>query len=323
MRSRIHRFAFYAWVVLAYNILVILWGAFVRASGSGAGCGSHWPLCNGVVIPRADQVETIIEFTHRMMSGLALIFIFVMVIWAFRLYPKGSQVRIGVTLSGVFIITEALVGAGLVLFEWVANDASLGRVISQGVHLVNTFLLLASLTLTAWWASEGGSIQVKGQGILLAGILIGLVGGLILGVSGAITALGDTLFPVSSLAEGIRQDLSPTAHFLIRLRVWHPLIAILVGFYLIFFSVLAALFRSSPANRKLAIAVSAIVVCQLIAGLINLLLLAPTWMQILHLLLADILWIAFVLFSASVVSSTNPQFVVQSGQSSQAAIITS
>jgi heme A synthase len=140
------RFAKYAWGVLAYNILVILWGAYVRATGSGAGCGSHWPLCNGEVIPRAEQVETLIEFAHRLTSGLSLLLVVGLLVWAFRSYPKGHLVRLGAGLSMFFIITEALVGAGLVLFEWVAQDVSSGRVISMAVHLVNTFLLLASLT---------------------------------------------------------------------------------------------------------------------------------------------------------------------------------
>ena len=111
---RLTNFAKYAWGVLAYNLVVILWGAYVRATGSGAGCGSHWPLCNGEVIPRAQQVETMIEFTHRLTSGMAMLLVAGLLIWALRAYPKGHQVRTGAWLSAFFIITEALVGAGLV-----------------------------------------------------------------------------------------------------------------------------------------------------------------------------------------------------------------
>ncbi len=46
-------FSRYAWGVLLWNVLVALWGAYVRATGSGAGCGSHWPTCNGEILPRA------------------------------------------------------------------------------------------------------------------------------------------------------------------------------------------------------------------------------------------------------------------------------
>lgn len=293
------RFSTYTWVVLGYNILVILWGAFVRATGSGAGCGSHWPTCNGVVVPRQPQVETIIEFTHRLTSGLAFILVLVLFVWAFRTHLKGHPVRLGAALSMFFIVTEALVGAGLVLFGWVAEDQSAGRVVSISVHLVNTFLLLAALTLTAWWASGGERVVLRGQGLSIWLFALGFLGMLVLGVSGAITALGDTLFPSSSLAEGIAQDFSPTAHFLVRLRVWHPLIAILNGLYIVFLSGLIYLFRATPHIQRLALTLIALFVTQLVAGMINLGLLAPVWMQLVHLLLADLVWIALVLLAAA------------------------
>jgi heme A synthase len=293
------RFSTYAWIVLAYNILVILWGAFVRATGSGAGCGSHWPTCNGVVVPPQPQIETLIEFTHRLTSGLAFILVLIMLIWAWRTHAKGHPVRLGAALSTFFIITEALVGAGLVLFGWVAEDQSLGRVISISVHLVNTFLLLAALTLTAWWASGGERVVLRGQGIAVWLFALGFLGVLILGVSGAITALGDTLFPAETLQQGIAQDFDPTAHFLVRLRVWHPLIAILNGLYLLFLGGLIYLFRATPHIQRLALTLGALFLAQLIAGMINLGLLAPVWMQLVHLLLADLVWIALVLLAAA------------------------
>jgi heme A synthase len=293
------RFSTYAWFVLAYNILVILWGAFVRATGSGAGCGSHWPTCNGVVVPRQPQVETLIEFTHRLTSGLAFILVLILLVWAWRAHPRGHPVRLGAALSMFFIITEALVGAGLVLFGWVAEDQSVGRVISISVHLVNTFLLLAALSLTAWWASGGERIALHGQGIAPWLFALGFAGVLILGVSGAITALGDTLFPAGSLSEGIAQDFAPTAHFLVRLRIWHPLIALLNGLYLLFLGGLIYLFRATPHIQRLALTLIGLFVAQLVAGMINLGLLAPVWMQLVHLLLADLVWIALVLLAAA------------------------
>jgi len=293
------RFSTYAWAVLAYNILVILWGAYVRATGSGAGCGSHWPSCNGAVVPRQPQIETIIEFTHRLTSGLAFILVVVLLVWALRAHPKGHPARLGAVLSMVFIIAEALVGAGLVLFGWVADDQSIGRVISISVHLVNTFLLLAALTLTAWWASGGERIVLRGQGASVWLFALGFLGVLVLGISGAITALGDTLFPSGSLAEGIAQDFATTAHFLVRLRVWHPLIAMLNGLYLALLGGLIYLFRATPHIQRLAITLGALFLAQLVAGLINLGLLAPVWMQLVHLLLADLVWIALVLLAAA------------------------
>lgn len=302
---KLSRFAKYSWGTLGYNVLVVLWGAYVRATGSGAGCGSHWPLCNGVVLPRSPQIETIIEFVHRLSSGLALVLVVLLFIWGFKAYPKGSPVRLGVSLSLLFIITEALVGAMLVLFSWVAYDQSVARVISVSIHLVNTFLLLASLALTAWWASGGKRVSLNNQGLIAWAVGIGLLTVIILGVSGAITALGDTLFPAGSLAEGVQQDFEPTAHFLVRLRIWHPILAILSGLYIFFLALMLHLNTDSQTTRKLAWAVGIIFIVQLAAGLVNLLLLAPVAMQIVHLLLADLAWLALVLLGAAELSTNS------------------
>lgn len=304
---KISRFAKYAWIVLFANLLVILWGAFVRATGSGAGCGAHWPLCNGVIVPRAPQIETMIEFTHRLSSGMVLLLVLGLFIWAFRQYPKKHPVRLGASFSLVFITTEALVGAGLVLFEWVARNESLGRVISISVHLVNTFLLLAALTLTAWWASGGLAVSLKNRGTMAWAFGIGFFGILLIGVTGAITALGDTLYPAGSLAEGIRQDFEATAHFLVRLRVWHPVIAIGVGFYVLFLAGVAAMWEENRTIRKFAMVVIGLVIVQWLAGLLNILLLVPVWMQLVHLLLADSVWVFWVLLSANVFARRTEQ----------------
>jgi len=295
---KLNRFAKYAWGVLAFNIGVILWGAYVRATGSGAGCGSHWPLCNGEVIPIEPQIETVIEFTHRLTSAAALLLVIGMFVWARRAYPQGRIVRVGASLSLFFIITEALVGAGLVLFQWVALNDSLERVISMAVHLVNTFLLLAALTLTAWWASGGRPLRLNGSGQAWA-FGLAYLAVMILGVTGAITALGDTLFPASSLQEGVIQDFSAASHFLIRLRVWHPLIAIISGTYILILSGLTALFRPQALVKRFTMILIGLFMAQLIAGLVNLVLLAPIPMQIIHLLLADLVWIALVLLGAA------------------------
>ena len=296
---RLSAFGKYSWFVLIYIVFVILWGAYVRATGAGAGCGSHWPLCNGEVVPREPEINTVIEFGHRLTSGLAFLFVLILFIWAFRIFQRNDPVRLGAILSLIFIITEALVGAGLVLFEWVAFDDSVGRVVSIGVHLVNTFLLLASLSLTAWWASGGRPIRITGHWLLVFAFVLAFLGIIFIGISGAITALGDTLFPVESLAEGIEQDFQESSHFLIRLRVWHPIIAISVGFYVIFLSLMVGLFKQRENITKMSVALVILFIIQLVAGVINLVLLAPVWMQLVHLLLADLVWITLVLLFAS------------------------
>lgn len=298
-------FTRFAWLVLAFIIGVILWGAFVRATGSGAGCGSHWPLCNGVVIPREPQVETIIEFTHRITSAFSGVLVLAMLAWAFHLFPKGHLVRKAAAYSTLFIITEGLVGAGLVLFEWVADNESVARAISMAVHLVNTFLLLAAVALTAWWSGARGELKLRlrgpGQtGRLIAGGIILLV---ILGASGAVTALGDTLFPAGTLREGIAQDFEATAHFLVRLRIYHPIIAVITTIYL--WLAAGAIARERPGIGALffANAIRVLVIVQLVAGVVNILLNVPVWMQLIHLLLADLMWIAVVLLGASALAS--------------------
>ena len=227
-------FVKYAWFVLIINIAVILWGAYVRASGSGAGCGSHWPLCNGQVVPAASQVETLVEFAHRLTSGMAFLMVLGMLVWARREFPAGHPARTGAAYSFAMMITEAVAGAGLVLFNWTADDISFGRVVVMPVHLLITFSLLAALSLTVWWSSGGTRIQWRGHGTRAWLLGIGLLLTLIMGMAGAVTALGDTVLPVASLAPGHYETLSPAGQLLVGLRVWHPLIAIVVAMYLLF-----------------------------------------------------------------------------------------
>jgi len=295
-----HTFRNYAWGVLLVIIGVILWGAFVRATGSGAGCGSHWPLCNGEVIPRPERIETLIEFIHRGSSGLAFLGVAILSVWAWRLTPTNIALRSWSALSLAFMVSEALVGAGLVLFGLVAENDSITRAVIIAIHLFNTFLLLASLTMTAWLASGYEPPVWLRRDPKTWLILIGVLGLIILGMSGAVTALGDTLFPASSLVEGFRQDISSTASALIRLRVFHPVIAGLVCSYLFIFTGWLVSKSDEVLVQRFGRLLQIFILVQITAGFINLILLAPVWMQILHLLLADAVWIIWILLSANV-----------------------
>jgi len=243
------RLARYAWAVLAWNVAVILWGAYVRASGSGAGCGAHWPLCNGVVVPRGASITTLVEFSHRLTSGLALLSVVILLVWTWRSVRAPHPARTAAACSVVFILSEAAVGAGLVLFRLVADNASMARAMFMAAHLTNTFILLASLTLTAHWLSGGAPLVSRTRGLGDALIALGFAGLLLTGVSGAVAALGDTLFPSGSLGQALSADLSATSHLLIRLRVLHPALAISTALALI-----AAASRTSaltdPAHRE-------------------------------------------------------------------------
>jgi heme A synthase len=284
------RFTRYTTAVLAFNFAVILWGAFVRASGSGAGCGNHWPLCNGVVVPQSPALATVIEFTHRAMSGIDVLAVAILLAWAFRAFPRRHPVRVGAALSAIFLVSEALIGAALVKLEQVARNASAGRAYSLSGHLVNTLCLLACLTLTVWWARSGGSVRLRGRALWPAGIALALF--VLVGISGAIAALGDTLFPAHSLAEGFRQDLDPASSIFLRLRLLHPMLAGITAAFLGFYATW---------HRRWSLL--SLVALQVGAGALNLLLLAPIWMQMVHLLLADLVWIALVLLCAATLQS--------------------
>lgn len=296
---KLNRFAKYAWFTLAFNLLVIVWGAYVRATGSGAGCGSHWPLCNGEVIPSSPTMKTIVEYSHRLSSGLALILVVVMLVWAFRVYGRRHRVRAAAALAMFFMLMEAAIGAGLVLFEYVAENQSIARALWMSAHLINTFLLVGTLSVTAWAATTDESPDWRWQGAINWLFAAAVIGTLILGVSGAVTALGGTLFPVTSLAEGLKQDLSPTAHVLIRLRFFHPIIAVGVSGLLILTAYLSRTWRIGERVKRLSNALIALVLIQLGAGLVNLLLHAPVGLQLVHLLLSDLIWIALILMGFS------------------------
>jgi heme A synthase len=311
-----NRFALYAFGVTALTLAVILWGAYVRASRSGDGCGAHWPLCNGTVaLPQAGATKTLVEFAHRATSGLDGLLVILLVVWAFRRYPRGHAVRAGAALTAIFFVAESLIGAGLVLLGLVANNASLARAAYLSVHLVNTFALLASLALTAWWAAAGVSMRARLRGFVGGRVGLALACALALGVSGAVAALGATLFPESEPAAGAaRGDLTPPAQLLFSLRQYklHPLLAVLVGGYLIYFAFSLLKAGRDAWVRRWAAAVFFLVLVQFGAGLLNAALLAPVWLQIVHLLLADLLWLALVLLSASSLACAEATWKVSS-----------
>jgi heme a synthase len=292
-------FTRFAWAVLAYNLLVVGWGAFVRATGSGAGCGKHWPTCNGEIVPRSPRVETAIEFTHRATSGIALVLAIVLVGWALRAFPRGHAARRAAVVSFALLVVEALVGAGLVLFGWVAKDPSAARGWVMAIHLTNTFLLLGALALTADWSASPGGFATRGRRNLPAVFAAAAAAVLLAGVTGAIAALGDTLFPAASFAAGLRAEVSPDAAVLLRLRVLHPFAAIAAAVLLLVVARAALRARADARVRRAALAASGLVAAQMVAGVANVLLLAPLPLQLAHLVLADLTWLALVLLASA------------------------
>jgi heme a synthase len=299
-------FARFAWAVLAYNIPVILWGAYVRVSFSGDGCGANWPLCGGggQVIPQHMAAPRLIEFTHRVMTGGDLVIAITMVVWAFLAFEKRHSVRRYASLSMVFLLIEALLGAGLVLFRYVAKDQSAGRAWYLSMHLTNTMLLLGALTATAWAAYRN-----RAQHRIFSAprfVLMGAAVAILVSVTGAIAALGDTLFPASSIAGGLQQDFASTSSMLLRLRVFHPAIAIAGATYLVWMAAQFLKRVDEGGARTAAIRVLTLALFQVVAGAVNISLLAPVWMQLFHLFVADILWIAIVVLLLESTSERDP-----------------
>jgi heme a synthase len=300
------RFRTFAWATLAVTVAVILWGGYVRASGSGAGCGSHWPSCNGEIIPRARSVQTVVEFAHRVTSGLSGVLVLIELGWAFHAFPRRHPARAGAVASMLLMINEGAVGAALVLLEHVANDRSVARAAWTSLHLTNTFLLVAAMACTAYWASSSPARprapRFAGQGIAGTLLTVGALGLLFTGVSGAITALGDTLFAAPSLARGIADDFSPAAHFLQQLRVVHPVAATLTAVVVLYARSPIAAGRGADAARFSRI-LAGLLVGQLLLGVLNFVLRAPVALQLVHLLVADLVWIAFVLLGAAALAA--------------------
>lgn len=295
----------FGWIVLAYTVLVILFGAFVRAGLHGDGCGAHWPGCNGALIPTGTSLNESIEFGHRLSSALLGMLVFGMVVWAFQALEKGHPGRRTSLFVAFFTVTEAAIGAALVLTGWVALDTSLGRVFMMSFHLVNTFFLLASLVMFAHYAAGGERFRLKGHGGVGTAVIVGIVGLLLLGVTGAISALGDTIFPVQSLQEGFQRDIAPTSHVAERLRMFHPFIATSVGLFLLFTCGFIA--RERPEARRYVKWVVGSFLAQMALGIANLLMLAPIAMQIAHLALSDFIWVAMVLLSIAALAESRAE----------------
>jgi cytochrome c oxidase assembly protein subunit 15 len=286
----------FAWGVLAYNVAVIVWGSAVRATGSGAGCGDHWPLCNGTVLQHHPGLGTLIELAHRATSGIDLVCVLALLFWTFAAVPRRHLARAFAVSVLVLTLNEALLGALLVLLGHTAQDRSPSRAVYLGLHLTNTLLLVAALTLTAHFLSRGNAVM-RGTVALRAPrlALTGLIATLIVGVTGSLAALGDTLYPAHDLLSAMAQDFSPGASWLLEIRWLHPAISLIAGAFIVW---LITRSLRIPAQRTLAIGVLALLAAQYLLGLADVALLAPTWMQMTHLLGADLLWIALVVLSA-------------------------
>lgn len=299
------KFAKFAWFVLAYNVVVILWGVFLRASKSGDGCGQHWLTCHGEVIPSAPELKTVIEFSHRITSALDGFIVIGLLAWAILRWRSArseanSRVLKMAIASFVFVIIEGLLGAGLVLTGNTAETLTAARPFWMAGHLLTTLILLTFLTLTAWFASGGKAFNFRVEPKVRLFLLLGLLGFLLVGMSGSVAALSGMIFPSASLAEGVAKDFSETSNILLRLRVLHPILSVAFGVFLIFLAGwISSKGRENAVIKRCTNILSILVLVQICWGAVTFLTLAPIVMQLVHLFLADAIWITFVLMTAS------------------------
>jgi heme A synthase len=285
-----------AWLILAYNMTVILWGAYVRASGSGAGCGSRWPLCNDETLPATTRSQTLIEFMHRVTSAVSLILVFFLVVWCWRHTSKGDWPRYSSVCGLFLLLNEAILGAELVLFDHVGLDPSAAHALFLCLHFGNTLLLLAALALTARWLTnrETRFVVVANPRERFA-IGLGLVSVMTVGMTGSLASLGDAIFPASSLRYALIQDFSSSSHLLLRLRLVHPVAAVMASIYVLW---LLRSFWGKQDHSRWTLVLTVALMAQIALGALNVILLAPLWLQLTHLLVAEVFWILLVLATA-------------------------
>jgi cytochrome c oxidase assembly protein subunit 15 len=286
----------YAWFFLAYSIAVILWGTIVRATGSGAGCGEHWPLCNGTVVQHDTNVQTMIEFVHRITSGLSLVGVVALVVWSYLGTVRGHLARRAAVAALIFMVIEAVLGALLVVLGLTAQSTSPLRAPFLALHLTNTLLLIASMTLTAHFLGRRqgfavGQVKLVAPWSTLAGVFVVLV----VGVTGSLAALGDTLFPAATLTTALNQDFAVASNWLVRWRWTHPTVAMMAAAFLMWMLMRAL---RDEENNKLTYSILGMLALEYFLGVMNVALLAPVWMQVVHLLAADVLWVALVVLAA-------------------------
>jgi len=295
-----------AWSMLWLTVAVVVGGALVRATDSGAGCGETWPICGGQLIPNIGTHHTAIEVSHRLTTGLLGIVLVLLFLLVRRQYPRTHHLRRAVFGAGVLLIIESLLGASLVLFGWVEYDASIARLIVVPVHLINTFLLVASMALVAYFASGGRPFRVDLSSIRTKAIASALGIVLVIGATGALNALADTLILSGHLREPVPGELLVSEAVLRQVRTIHPFTAIIGGLALF----MLVRYLTAGAERRvrfLGFAVQGVIWLQFILGLTNIALEVPLEIQLVHLFVADVLWILFVLIAFNLFGETSSE----------------
>jgi len=246
---------------------------------------------------------------------------------AFRAFPRGSGARAGAALALLSIFIECAIGAALVLLRLVGSNDSFSRGLWLAAHLVNTLFLLAALSITAWQATTIRRPSYRYTELPRARQALGLalVGFLCAAILGGFAALGDTLTAPASLTRAFQADFSAFSNIFVRLRILHPIVAGALGVRLLAlaFQVIASK-QSGVVAKRVGGTIAVLVLSQFILGVANIALLTPTWLQLLHLLGADLLWIACVLMACELnverASARNRSFSLRSSARAQAPV---
>lgn len=312
-QHQIERFRKILAALVVYTLIVILWGAWVRISHSGDGCGDTWPLCQGQLIPAALQKKTWVEYGHRLMSGLYGLFVLGLFLWGRKVFMDNHWARKAGLATLIFMIIEALLGAKLVLFGLVMNNSSVFRAVAMGLHQINSLLLMGATVVWYQFSRPNDQMETfvvntqlkKNKTFVWNSVFSGIiVCFLALAVAGAWASLSTTLFPSESLWEGLSKDFAPDSHFILKLRLAHPLLGLSVGFGIsYYFFNLAQKWRRNPL-RNWALINGWAFGLGVIFGILTLLFLSPVWMKICHLAIAHILWITLVSYAVISADST-------------------
>ena len=282
----INKLSLYGLVVSVFSIIA---GAIVRATGSGDGCGASWPTCNGEIIPELDTPSELIEFLHRSVSGVLLIITLIIFVKSFKDEVPTLQKKIIWSLT-FFVLLEALIGAVIVIYEWVGMNSSVPRIIAVPLHLVNTFGLLGAYTLLFHLTRNSKTTL---NNFFDRGFKIGVFLFLLSGATGSIAALADVIFPSESFITGLAEDFDTNSEVLTRLRILHPIVASALSLYLY-----------SEANRLqneyqvITKNIKLLILLGVLLGISNVISNIILPLSILHLLIADLLWIVYVYKSA-------------------------
>ncbi len=304
--------------ILGYSLLVIIFGAFVRASLSGDGCGVHWPDCYGSILPKGAPLQTYIELTHRTTSGFLIILSAALAIASFRLFPKGSLHRKAGLLTLVSVLISAAIGAALVLNKWVEFDRSAARAITMPLHLVNNYFLIGTLLLLALPAEIVNKIRFRKQGEVGGLVWGSLTAMFVLGGTGALSAMGKTAFSnelatAQGLSDRLQLHMAADAHPLLKGGISHPLIA--TGAFILILLTCRQLVRRRPSEQVSfwSNMTSGSMVFQMLLGLVNLIASAPVALQLFHLAAAVFTFGSFSMMSFHAFATAEKEETVGGG----------